>query len=151
MSADVNTLVDKIIADAKNKVRTDLKSISSTVKSDFVNMAKNTVALYYAHYTPKIYDRTDNLKKNVVDDYLSFVVLNGHGYGAWVQFNDANMSDYEIGNKDAVVSNFMYGIHGKPRIFSESLPAIDIMDDFQNNYKKTLDGYFINLGYNVRK
>lgn len=149
MSADVNTLVDKIIADAEEKVRTDLKNISSMVKKDFTDMAKEVVMLYYSHYSPRTYTRTGNLKNNVVDDYLSYVVLNGHGYGAWIQFNSANMSDYDIGNKDAVVSNFMYGVHGKPYIFMESLPAIDLMDDFQVNYKKTLNGYFSNLGYTI--
>ena len=150
MSADVNAIAEKIIADAEEKVRTDLGNISSKIKKDFTNKAKEVVMLYYAHYSPKTYNRTGNLQGGVVDDYLSFVALNGHGYGAWIQFNDTNMADYSIGNKDAVVSNFMYGIHGKPRIFSESLPAIDIMDDFQDNYKATLDGYFTSLGYNVK-
>ena len=150
MSSNVNAFIDKMIADAEQKIRTDLKDISSKAKRDFVEKAKETVALYYAHYSPKIYERTNNLKDNVVDDYLSFVVLNGHGYGAWVQFNSSNMSDYNIGNKDAVVSNFMYGIHGRPNVFMESIPAIELMEDFQLNYKKILDGYFINLGYTVK-
>ena len=151
MSADVNAIVEKIVADAEQKVRTDLRNISSKIKTDFTNKAKEVVMLYYAHYSPKIYNRTGNLQGGVVDDYLSFVVLNGHAYGAWIQFNDTNMADYSIGNKDAVVSNFMHGIHGKPKIFMESFPAIDLMDVFQYNYKSTLDGYFTNLGYNVRK
>ena len=150
MSADVNTLVDKIIADAEKKVRTDLKHISSMTKKDFINKAKEAVLLYYSHYVPKIYDRTENLKNNVIDDNLSFATLNGNGYGAWIQFNSDGMSDYDTGNKDAVVSNFMYGIHGKRSIFVESNPAIDLMDDFQENYKTILDGYFMNLGYTVK-
>lgn len=150
MSADVNTLVDKIIADAEKKIRTDLKNISSMAKKDFVGKAKEAVLLYYTNYTPRIYERTNNLRDNVVDDDLSFSTLNGNGDGAWVQFNSNNMSDYNVGNKNAVVSNFMYGIHGKSSIFVEDNPAMDLMKDFQNNYKKTLDNYFINLGYTVK-
>lgn len=152
MSTDVNAFVDQLIADAEEKIRTDLKDISSKVKKDFTKKAQDVVLLYYAHYTPKIYDRTNNLRDNVVDDYLSYIVLNGHGYGAWVQFNSSGMSDYEEGtySADKVVSNFMSGIHGSPRVFTESLPAFELMDDFQENYKKTLDGYFKNLGYTVK-
>ena len=151
MSTNVNAFIDTIIASAKNRVKTDLTNISSKVKKDFASKANEVVMLYYAHYTPKKYDRTDNLKENVVDDYLSYAVLNSGGYGAWIQFNSANMSDYNMGNKDVVVANFMYGIHGRPSVFVESIPAIDIMDDFQNNYKSTLDGYFSSLGYKVLK
>lgn len=149
MSADVNSLVDKIIADAEKKVRTDLKNISSIAKRDFIAKAKEAVLLYYTNYTPKIYERTNNLRDNVIDDSLSFVALNGKGYDAWVQFNADGMSDYDIGSKEAVVSNFMYGVHGKRSIFMEPNPAIDLMDDFQNSYKSILDGYFVNLGYTV--
>ena len=152
MSADINTLVDKIIADAKQKVRTDLRDISSKAKSDFTSKAKEVVMLYYSHYPkpPRIYERTNNLRDNVIDGDLSFVALNGKGYDAWVQFNSDNMSDYDMGNKDVVVANFMHGIHGRKSVFVEDNPAMDLMDDFQNNYKKTLDRYFMNLGYIVK-
>lgn len=152
MSADINAWIDTIVADAEKKVRTDLKDISSKVKNDFVTKAKEVVLLYYAHYTkpPRVYERTNNLRDNVVDDDLSFIALNGNGYDAWVQFNSDNMSDYDMGNKDVVVANFMAGIHGRPSVFVEDTPAMSIMDDFQNNYKKTLDMYFTNLGYTVK-
>lgn len=151
MSTDVNAFVDKIIADAEKKVRTDLKDISSKVKNDFTNKAKEVVILYYTNYKPIKYVRTNNLRDNVVyDDNLSFIALNGNGYDAWVQFNSDNMSDYDTGNKDAVVSNFMYGIHGRPSISVEKESAMSLMDDFQQNYKNILDGYFINLGYIVK-
>ncbi len=149
MSANINTILDNIIADAEKKVRTDLQHISSMAKKDFYEKAKEVVLLYYTHYKPRVYERTENLKKNVVDDDLSFVTLNGNGYDAWIQFNSDNMSDYKIGSKDVVVSNFMYGIHGKKSIAQEDNPAIDLMDDFQNNYKKTLDSYFTKLGYTI--
>ena len=150
MSTDVNTLVDKIVADAEKKVRTDLKKISSMAKIDFLGKAKEAVLLYYSHYHPMVYVRTGNLKDNVIDDDFSFSTLNGNGYGAWIQFNSNGMSDYSIGSKDAVVSNFMYGIHGKKSIAVEGNPAIDLMDAFQENYKTILDGYFVNLGYTVK-
>jgi hypothetical protein len=149
MSAGVNALVDKIIADAEAKVRTDLKDISSKVKNDFVTKAKETVFSYYV-WKPRTYQRTYNLQNNVIDDDLTFATLNGNGYGAWIQFNSSGMSDYSMGSKDVVVSNFMHGIHGRRSVFVESNPAMDLMDDFQQNYKNILDSYFVNLGYTVK-
>lgn len=150
MDTDINAVVNRIIADAEKKIRTDLKDISSKAKQDFIQKAKEVVLLYYSHYQPKVYQRTNNLRDNVIDDELSFTALNGNGYGAWVQFNSSGMADYKTGSKDAVVSNFMSGIHGKPSIFVEESSAIDLMDDFQLSYKETLDRYFINLGYTVK-
>ena len=152
MSTSVNSAINKLIKDAEKKVKADLVDMSSKIHKDFTKTAQDVVNLYYAHYTPKIYERTGNLKKNVIDDSLSFMVLNGHGYGAWIQFNSSNMADYDDGtySADKVVSNFMWGIHGNSKIFSESLPAFELMDDFQENYKKTLDGYFTKLGYTVK-
>lgn len=152
MSTDINAFVDKIIADAEKKVRTDLKDISSKAKKDFTNKAKETVMLYYAHYTkpPRVYERTNNLRDNVIDEDISFVALNGNGYDAWIQFNSNKMSDYKNGNKNVVVSNFMEGIHGRKDIFVEEKSAMSLMDDFQNNYKNILDGYFASRGYTVK-
>ena len=152
MGTDINAFIDKIVADAEKKVRTDLRDISLKAKNDFVTKAKEAVMLYYAHYTkpPRVYERTNNLRDNVVDDSISFVALNGKGYDAWIQFNSDNMNDYNMGNKDVVVSNFMYGIHGRESIFVEENPAIDLMEEFQLSYKKTLDLYFLNLGYKVK-
>ena len=152
MDANINNFIDKIILDAEYKVKADLSNISAKVKNDFIKKANEVVMLYYSHYPkpPRMYDRTNNLKDNVVDDSLSFNVLNRASYGAWIQFNSNNMSEYDVGNKDVVVFNFMGGIHGKPSIFVENEPAITLMNDFQNNYKTTLDGYFVSLGYTVK-
>lgn len=151
MSAGANAFADKIIADAEKKIRTDLKNISSKAKKDFVNKAIEVVNMYYANYSPKLYIRTNNLRNGVIDENISFATLNGGGYGAWVQFNSNGMSDYEDGtfSADTVVSNFMSGIHGRPRVKIDGTSAITLMNDFQNNYKKVLDGYFLNLGYRV--
>lgn len=152
MGTDINTFVDKIIADAEKKVRTDLTNISFKAKNDFIAKAKEVVMLYYSHYTkpPRVYERTNNLRDNVIDTDLSFVALNGNGYDAWIQFNSDNMSDYIMGNKDVVVSNFMHGIHGRPSVFVEKESALDLMNTFQNGYKAILDNYFLNLGYTVK-
>ena len=152
MSTDINAFVDKIIADAEKKVRTDLTSISLKVKNDFIAKAKEVVMLYYSHYQkpPRVYERTNNLRDNVIDTDLSFVALNGNGYDAWIQFNSDNMADYVMGNKDVVVSNFMHGIHGRPSVFVEKETAMDLMNAFQNSYKSILDNYFLNLGYTVK-
>lgn len=151
MSAGANAFVDKIIADAEKKIRTDLKNISSKAKQDFVSKAREAVNTYYANYSPRLYIRTNNLRGGVVDESPSFATLNGGGYGAWIQFNSNGMSDYADGtfSADTVVSNFMHGIHGRPRVAVDGNPAVDLMDDFQRGYKKILDGYFLSLGYTV--
>ena len=151
MSAGANAFVDKIIADAEKKIRTDLKNISSKAKQDFVSKAREAVNAYYANYSPRLYIRTGNLKNGVIDENVSFATLNGGGYGAWIQFNSNGMSDYEDGtySASAVVANFMSGIHGRLSVAVDSNPAVSLMDDFQNGYKKILDGYFLSLGYTV--
>ena len=78
-----------------------------------------------------------------------FVISDADSYGAWVHLNADNMEDYETGDKYAVLSNFMYGIHGKPSIKVDINPAIVSMDSFQTNYKKTLDKYFTERGFIV--
>lgn len=150
MSADVNSFIDKIVADAEKKIRTDLKNVSIKIKKDFLSKAEEVVLLYYANYTPKVYQRTNNLRDDVIDDDLSFAILNASGYGGWIQFNSTQMADYKIGSKEAVVSNFVYGIHGRPSIAVEKESAMKLMSDFQNNYKQILDGYFSQLGYIVK-
>lgn len=151
MSAGANAFVDKIIADAEKKIRTDLKKISSKAKNDFVNKAREAVNAYYANYNPKLYIRTNNLRNGVIDENPSFAVLSGGGFEAWIQFNSNGMSDYDDGTYSAgtVVSNFMYGIHGRPSVAMDGNPAITLMDDFQNGYKEILNGYFSALGYTV--
>lgn len=149
MSTGVNAFIDKIVADAEKKIRTDLKEISLKVKKDFVLKAKEVVASYYI-WKPRVYQRTYNLQENVIDEDVSFAVLNGSGYDAWIQFNSDGMSDYNMGSKDVVVSNFMHGIHGRPSVYVESIPALKLMDDFQDGYKQILDSYFVNKGYTVK-
>lgn len=150
MSADINAFVDKLVADAENKIRTDLKNVSMQVKADFLQKANEVVSLYYSNYKPKLYIRTYNLQNNVIDDDISFSLLNNNGYGAFIQFNSSGMSNYSKGNKDIVVSNFMHGIHGRESVAVDSNPAIDLMNDFQWHYKTVLDGYFMNLGYTIK-
>ena len=40
MGTGVNAFIDKIVADAEKKIRTDLSNISSKAKRDFVEKAK---------------------------------------------------------------------------------------------------------------
>lgn len=151
MVSNLDNFVNKMVQNAERKIRTDLKNIGSRVKDDFIKQANEAVMLYYANYTPKVYQRTYNLMNNVIDENLTFTVLNGDGSGVWIQFNSNNMEEYKYSDKDAVVSNFMYGIHGKPSIKKDTNPAIDIMNDFQRGYKQnTLDKYFKQLGYIVK-
>lgn len=152
MNTDVGAFVDKIIADAEKKIRTDLVHISSKAKNDFINKASEAVRMYYLNYPkpPRIYERTNNLRDNVINENVSFTVLNGNGYDAFVEFSAEGMSDYIRGSKYVVVDNFMKGIHGKESIFVEKNPAINLMNEFQDNYKKILDKYFVELGYMVK-
>ena len=155
MANNINALIDKIVDDAEAKVRADLKVISSKAKNDFIEKAKEVVLLYYANYPkpPRFYERTYNLRDNVIDEDVPFGALNGNGYGAWIEFSADNMKDYtDGGDKFMIVESFMEGIHGRPSIQVDSPSPTKLMDDFQDNYKKrTLDGYFRSLGYRVNK
>lgn len=141
MDANINAFVNKIIDDAEKKVRADVKAANAKAKDDFINKAKEVILLYYTNYSPEIYERTYNLKNNVLNK----------SENAWVQFNSGYMDEYKDGgNKAIVVENFMSGIHGRPSVQVDSPSPAKIMDDFQRNYKKhTLDGYFRNLGYRI--
>lgn len=154
MSDNIDALINQIINDAEKKIRTDLKVISSKVQNDFAEKAKEVVLLYYTNYPkpPRIYERTYNLHDNVIDYNVSFDFLKKNMYGSWLQFNSNNMKDYtDGGDKDKVVKNFMFGIHGDEDVFVEEMPGKYIMDEFQHGYKKRkLDGYFRQLGYSVK-
>lgn len=152
MDINVDTFVKKIFDDAQKKVETDLAFISAQAKQDFEVEAKRTVMDYYAHYTPRVYiPRTNNLRDNVVDSAPSFSILNGKSkYEAWIAFSSEHMADYIKGSKDAVVHNFMAGIHGRPSIFVEADPAKSMMEEFQKGYKQKLDARFISRGYSVK-
>lgn len=152
MASNIDALIDGILDKAEAKVKASLVNISSKVTTDFRKKAVHAINAYYANYTPWMYDRTGNLRDNVIGDELSFNILNGNMYGGGVQFSSGNMPDYmDGGKKDIVVENFMAGIHPAPRkpAFVEGNPAHQIMEDFQNGYKKTLDRYFISHGFEV--
>lgn len=152
MADNINALIDKIIDDAEAKVRADLKVISSKAKNDFIEKAKEVVLLYYANYTPELYKRTNNLRDNVINDNMSFATLSGNGYSAWIEFSANGMGNYtDGGDKFIIVESFISGIHGRPSIQVDSPSPTELMDDFQDSYKKrTLDGYFRSLGYHIK-
>ena len=144
--------IDKMLAEADAKIRSDLTEISRLARKDFRDKAHDALVKYYASYSPKVYTRTENLLNNAINDDMSFddfLISSKDSYGAWVHFNADDMNDYEIGDKYAVLSNFMYGIHGKSEIKIDSNPAIESMNNFQINYKKTLDKYFLNKGFTI--
>lgn len=152
MATKTNVSIDKMLAEAEAKVKANLTEISSMIRKDFKEQAKNSLALFYAHYKPRIYNRTQNLFENAINEDMEFddfSLSDKNLYGGWVHFNADEMSEYDQGDKDAVLSNFMYGIHGRPSIYVESTPAITLMKQFQKNYKTTLDKYFINRGFSV--
>lgn len=144
--------IEKMLAEADAKIRADLKEISGLVRKDFRSQAENALSAYYANYTPKVYNRTGNLMDNAINDDMSFddfIITNRDSYGGWVHFNADNMDDYETSDKNGVLSNFMYGVHGRPEIKIEDTPAIRLMENYQNNYKKILDGYFSSRGFTI--
>ena len=152
MATKANVSIDKMLMEAEKKVKKDLTEISSLIRHDFKEQAKNTLALYYSHYNPQVYDRTFNLFNNAIDEDIEFddfSLSSGNSYGAWVHFTSNGMIDYVRGDKDIVLSNFMEGIHGRPSIYVEQNLAAFIMGRYQENYKKTLDGYFIDRGFTV--
>ena len=154
MATTKNKSIDKMLAEADAKIRSDLTEISRLARTDFRNKAHDVLVTYYKNYfkSLRIYERTENLLNNAINDDMSFddfIISDKDSYGAWVHFNADNMNDYDTGDKYAVLSNFMYGIHGKPEIKIDTNPAISSMNAFQLNYKKTLDKYFKERGFTI--
>lgn len=150
MANDIHAFIDKIVNDAEKKIRADLEVISSKVQDDFIKKAREAVLLYYAQYDPIMYERTYNLQNNVINENITFDVLNNGEYGAYIRFSADEMYDYyDGGDKFMVVESFMEGKHGRKR---RSPSPGDFMQEFQDGYKtKTLDGYFRSFGYRVNK
>ena len=151
MATKVNRSIDEVLIEAETKVKASLVEISALITKDFREQAKNVLELYYAHYTkpPRIYERTENLLRGAISDDIEFI-SGTNVFGGGVQFNSEKMSEYQYGDKDVVVSNFMYGVHGKPYIFVENEPAIQLMKKFQETYKDNkLNGYFSSMGFKV--
>lgn len=150
MSSKTNIMIDTMLAEIETKVKADLVDISKQITQDFKAKARNVVTAYYLNYNPLMYERTYNLSSGVINDDISFSVLNGSGYGGGVQFSSMKMNDYVSGgNKNAVVNNFMLGIHGSEKVQVDDISPMNAMEEFQNNYKEILDGYFISRGYKV--
>ena len=146
--------IDTMLAEADAKIRSDLTEISRLARRDFRNKAQDALVTYYANYPkpPRIYERTENLLKNAINDDMSFddfMITDKDSYGVWVHFNADNMDDYDTGDRYAVLDNFMYGIHGRPSIKVDSNPAITVMNNYQRGYKNILDGYFSSRGFIV--
>lgn len=144
--------IDIMLAEADAKIRSDLTEISRLARKDFRNKAQDALVAYYTNYPkpPRIYERTENLLKHAINDDMTFddfAFSDKDSYGAWIHFNADDMDDYETGDKYAVLDNFMHGIHGKSSIKLEDNPAINIMTNYQANYKKILDKYFSNRGF----
>lgn len=150
MSSKTNIMIDTMLAEIETKVKADLVDISKQITQDFKAQARNVVTAYYLNYNPLMYERTYNLSSGVINDDISFSVLNGSGYGGGVQFSPMKMNDYVSGgNKNAVVNNFMLGIHGSEKVQVDDISPMNAMEEFQNNYKEILDRYFIGRGYKV--
>ena len=152
MKINTGAIADEIIAEAKKQIKKDIKAIGKQAKKDFLVQSQLVAYLYYTRYTPRKYERTHNLLDNVVDDSMLFSSFGGDSVNAGISFNASGMSDYEDGSsyaKHVVVDNFMEGIHGKKSIQQDSRNALVLMEEFQQNYKKTLDRYFAERGYTI--
>lgn len=150
MSSKINMEIDTMLAKIETKVKADLVDISRQITQDFKEQASCVVREYYLNYSPLMYERKDNLRSGVINDDISFSVLNGTGYGGGVQFSSEKMWAYtDGGNKDIVVNSFMYGIHGSERVHVDETSPMSKMEEFQNSYKSILNGYFISRGYKV--
>lgn len=150
MNARNSGAIDTMLAGIEAKVKADLVDISKQITQDFKEQARCVITAYYANYSPLMYERTYNLSSGVINDDISFSVLNGTEYGGGVQFSSAKMFDYtDGGNKDIVVNSFMFGIHGSEKIHVDAVSPMSQMEEFQNSYKNILNGYFTSRGYKV--
>ena len=139
----VNSSADSMLKEAEKQIKKDLQDISKLIKKDFLYQGKKMVYGYYGEYDPLVYQRTWNLAAHVLNKDVAGIAT----YGAFIKFSSENMAAYDMGgNKDIVFASFMEGIHGSPSVFTGNNVS-NIMDEFQNNYKSTLDKYFLSRGY----
>lgn len=153
MKDTIKGFVDEVKAQGKKAIRSAMRDVVRKIESDFMVQAKACMDNYYREYTPRVYERTENLRehgyhpyrryrKNEIDVGVAFSADQMLPYsGVESEDNTTNdISGFSI--EELVVNNFMQGIHGNPSIYI-GRHVDDTMQHFTSAYVHyELDKYF---------
>lgn len=126
----VKEFADSVKEDGRRAIRQVMRDVVKKVEKDFINQGRACVDNYYFEYTPIIYDRTYNLRDNVVQPYrryrkneidvgvaLTPIEMDSYFSIIFDERTKASEYKYQSDVESYVVQNFMQGIHGDPSIY----------------------------------
>lgn len=153
MDAMIKAFANQVANEGKAKLRKAMRIVANRVEADFLEQAQNCLDGYYTEFTPAVYDRTGNLRRNGFNPYrryrrneidvgVSFDPSRMDKYRSNDSISEHNTKPYIRNIEQLVVSNAMEGIHGRPSVYvGRSID--DTMMHFTNAYGSWyLDGYF---------
>lgn len=123
--------------DVEKYLKTFAKTYADEASKELTNAASNKIGQYYKDYTPKYYDRTDDLLKNSFSKYTH---NNGRKYYGGVLINSEKMQSYHNDKAYTVAFNsWVEGYHGDPTGYGgkfepiRTTPPLNmLLDTFEN-------------------
>ena len=149
----IKAFVDQVANDGKAKLRKAMRIASQRIEADFLEQAQNCLDSYYSEFTPDVYKRTGNLRRNGFNPYRRY---RRNEIDVGVSFDPSRMDKYRTSDsiseykakpyikniEQLVIANAMEGIHGRPSVYV-GRNIDDTMKHFTNAYGSwVLDGYF---------
>ena len=156
MDGMIKAFANQVAKDGKARLRGVMKQVANRVEEDFLEQAQVCLDSYYREYTPLVYDRTENLRRNGFNPYkryrrneidvgVSFDPSGMDKYRSDDSFAEYKAKPYITNREQLVVANAMEGIHGRPSIYV-GRNIDETMQHFTSAYAHWfLDGYFKEL------
>lgn len=126
--------------DVEKYLKTFAEAYADTAANEITKFAQQAIQRFYDHYTPKYYDRTDDLKKNSFSKYKH---NNGRQYYGGVRISTHNMSPYVVGglNNRRFIDPFYIarpawekgihgsenGINGRYSAHRDAIPPLEVL------------------------
>lgn len=153
MDGMIKAFANQVANDGKTKIRKAMRLVSNRVEADFLEQAQNCLDSYYMEFSPTVYDRTGNLRRNGFNPYKRY---RRNEIDVGVSFDPSRMDKYRSSDsisehktrpyikniEQLVVANAMEGIHGRPSVYV-GRNIDNTMMHFTSAYAHWfLDGYF---------
>lgn len=126
--------------DVEKYLKTFAEAYADTAANEITKFAQQAIQRFYDYYTPKYYDRTDDLKKNSFSKYKH---NNGNQYYGGVRISTYNMSPYVVGglNNRRFIDPFYIarpawekgihgsenGINGRYSAHRDAIPPLEVL------------------------
>lgn len=152
--AKVKIDISGIEADMKKYMETYAKSYTEEAAKQLTNQAQSCIEMFYRDYTPKVYDRTEDLLKN---SYKPYRHNNSDSYYGGVRITADFMSPYYSGGimshtytAPIVIAQLgWHGWHGDPTGYGgrfepiRTTPPLDTLLSFynKNSFRKSVENY----------